>query len=408
MSSSNSDFSIFYKALPIAVLALAGAYYIMTAQKNMDSTTKSSSSIDQKTREETPKEKKFVPQFLRDPDTGEYFVVEGEGQEPRLISLEEMYELTGSRPVEEGPKPAVPEAAEEPAAAVVEEAPVVVEPPVETAPAEVEVVAPVGAVPEVEQQPIVEEEQQQQEEEQQEPAEEQLVEPQQEPELEEQHPEALQAAPQERVIGIEDFEDFQDDGVDFELERANQQLPQNPIPMPGQAGPGPNTAANNNNRVVGTKKTKSLEKKEQRRAYFEHQRMEAMINKQEEEEYERKYGALIEAERSMRREAEEEAEREKREAAQKQKEEEERIAAEKERIRRDVNALKPGDSLRLETELEREVAKGLVSNSSFLIDEGRLLVKFSEEDFGQLAEIIKEKGFVSYEELAESLTALKN
>ncbi|KAF5097876.1 hypothetical protein D0Z00_002249 [Geotrichum galactomycetum] len=401
MSSSNNDFSILYKALPLAVLALAGAYYVMTAQKDIDSTQKSSSSIDQKTPEETtPRDnnnKKFVPQFLRDPDTGEYFVVEGEGQEPRLISLEEMYKLTGSRPVEQEPKPVeVPEVAEEPAVVVVDEAPVAVEMPVETAPVEA------GA----EQQPIVEEEAQQQEEEQQEPIEQPPVEPQQEPEA--HHPEVLQAAPQERVIGIEDFEDFQDEEVDFELERANQQLPQNPIPIPGQAGPGPNTAANNNNRVVGTKKTKSLEKKEQRRAYFEHQRMEAMINKQEEEEFERKYGALIEAERSIRREAEEEAEREKREAAQKQKEEEERLAAEKERIRRDVNALKPGDSLRLETELEREVAKGLVSNSSFLVDEGRLLVKFSEEDFGQLAEMIKQKGFVSYEELAESLTALKN
>lgn len=392
MSSSNSYVSILYKALPIAVLALAGAYYVLTAQKHTDSTEKSSNRVKQ-----TPKDKKFVPQFLRDPDTGEYFVVEGEGQEPRMISLEEMYELTGSRPVEEEPKPEIPEAAEEPAAAAVDEAPVAVEAPVEAAEEAAEETAPVEA----EEQPIAEEEQP-------EPIDEQPVEPQQEPELEEQHPEALQAAPQERIIGIEDFEDFQDEEVDFELERANQQLPQNPIPIPGQAGPGPNTAANNNNRVVGTKKTKSLEKKEQRRAYFEHQRMEAMINKQEEEEFERKYGALIEAERSIRREAEEEAEREKREAAQKQKEEEERVAAEKERIRRNVNALKPGDSLVLETELEREVAKGLVSNSSFLVDGGRLLVKFSDEDFGQLAEIIKEKGFVSYEELAESLTALKN
>ncbi|CDO54429.1 hypothetical protein DV495_002915 [Geotrichum candidum] len=392
MSSSNSYVSILYKALPIAVLALAGAYYVLTAQKHTDSTEKSSNRVKQ-----TPKDKKFVPQFLRDPDTGEYFVVEGEGQEPRMISLEEMYELTGSRPVEEEPKPEIPEAAEEPAAAAVDEAPVAVEAPVEAAEETAEETAPVEA----EEQPIAEEEQP-------EPIDEQPVEPQQEPELEEQHPEALQAAPQERIIGIEDFEDFQDEEVDFELERANQQLPQNPIPIPGQAGPGPNTAANNNNRVVGTKKTKSLEKKEQRRAYFEHQRMEAMINKQEEEEFERKYGALIEAERSIRREAEEEAEREKREAAQKQKEEEERVAAEKERIRRNVNALKPGDSLVLETELEREVAKGLVSNSSFLVDGGRLLVKFSDEDFGQLAEIIKEKGFVSYEELAESLTALKN
>lgn len=392
MSSSNSYVSILYKALPIAVLALAGAYYVLTAQKHTDSTEKSSNRVKQ-----TPKDKKFVPQFLRDPDTGEYFVVEGEGQEPRMISLEEMYELTGSRPVEEEPKPEIPEAAEETAAAAVDEVPVAVEAPVEAAEETAEETAPVEA----EEQPIAEEEQP-------EPIDEQPVEPQQEPELEEQHPEALQAAPQERIIGIEDFEDFQDEEVDFELERANQQLPQNPIPIPGQAGPGPNTAANNNNRVVGTKKTKSLEKKEQRRAYFEHQRMEAMINKQEEEEFERKYGALIEAERSIRREAEEEAEREKREAAQKQKEEEERVAAEKERIRRNVNALKPGDSLVLETELEREVAKGLVSNSSFLVDGGRLLVKFSDEDFGQLAEIIKEKGFVSYEELAESLTALKN
>lgn len=392
MSSSNSYVSILYKALPIAVLALAGAYYVLTAQKHTDSTEKSSNRVKQ-----TPKDKKFVPQFLRDPDTGEYFVVEGEGQEPRMISLEEMYELTGSRPVEEEPKPEIPEAAEETAAAAVDEAPVAVEAPVEAAEETAEETAPVEA----EEQPIAEEEQP-------EPIDEQPVEPQQEPELEEQHPEALQAAPQERIIGIEDFEDFQGEEVDFELERANQQLPQNPIPIPGQAGPGPNTAANNNNRVVGTKKTKSLEKKEQRRAYFEHQRMEAMINKQEEEEFERKYGALIEAERSIRREAEEEAEREKREAAQKQKEEEERVAAEKERIRRNVNALKPGDSLVLETELEREVAKGLVSNSSFLVDGGRLLVKFSDEDFGQLAEIIKEKGFVSYEELAESLTALKN
>lgn len=400
MSSSNSDHWIIYKALPIAVLALAGAYFVMTAQKSIDSKTKPTNN-EKSNAKSTPKDKNFVPQFLRDPDTGEYFVVENEGQEPRLISLEEMYELTGSRPVEEEPKQVVPDTAENPTVAVVEEAPVVVELPVEAVPAEA-VAAPVQTVPEVEHQLNVEEEQQQELVEEQPVAPQQQLEPLQQ---EQQEPEAPLAAPQERVIGIEDFEDFQDEGADIELEQANQQLPQNMIPMPGQAGPGPNTATN---RVVGTKKTKSLEKKEQRRAYFEHQRMEAMINKQEEEEYERKYGALIEAERSLRREAEEEAEREKREAAQKQKEEEERLAAEKERIRQQVNALKPGESLRLNTELEREVAKGLVSNSNFLIDEGRLLVNLSEEDFGQIADIIKEKGFLSYEELAESLTALKN
>lgn len=395
MSSSNNDHWIIYKALPIAVLALAGAYFVMTTQKSIYSKPKSTNN-EKSNAKSISKDKNFVPQFLRDPDTGEYFVVENEGQEPRLISIEEMYELTGSRPVEEEPKQVVPDTVENLVAAVEEEVPVVVELAVETVPAEA-VAAPVQTRPEVEHQLNVEEEQQQ------ELVEEQPVEPQQQ--QEQQEPEAPLVAPQERVIGIEDFEDFQDEGADIELEQANQQLPQNMIPVPGQAGPGPNTA---NNRVVGTKKTKSLEKKKQRRAYFEHQRMEAMINKQEEEEYERKYGALIEAERSLRREAEEEAEREKREAAQKQKEEEERIAAEKERIRQQVNALKPGESLPLNTELEREVAKSLVSNSNFLIDEGRLLVNLSEEDLGQLADIIKEKGFLSYEELAESLTALKN
>lgn len=215
------------------------------------------------------------------------------------------------------------------------------------------------------------------------------------------------------VIGPEDFEDLAQDQVDVDLERANLQLPQ--APAAGGAGPGPATAAaSSQTRVVGAKKAKSLERKDQRRAFFEHQRFQALADRQDAAEFERQYGDLISAEREVRREREEAAESARRAERERVKLEERALKLERDRVRRTVQDLGQGATMRLRTELEKEVAATVAGSGSgsatatpFVVSNGDWIVRFSEAELDQVGNAIKEKGSMTYEELASKLTAIK-
>lgn len=410
MSASSNWFNEAVKTVPLMLLGAAGAYYayqaISNPPKKQRNTTK-----DVKT--ETTPHLNQAPQILRDPDTGEYFVLESGSDTPRAITVDEIYELTGSRPIEEeptsnqepSPQPTQPQAQADETPARQE--PVVIEP--ETAVVPENIVVP-ETIPESE--TIAEPER---------PAEIEPIEPEPiapvvpdlirdpigEP-LIDDVPEPVPApAPVQRVIGLEDFEEFANDEVDMELERANQRLPVVDQPV---AGPGPATA--NNNRIVGTKKAKSLERKDQRRAYNEHIRMVAMVDKQDEEEFQKKHGDAIAAEREERRLLEEEAVRERKEQQRKQKEEEEALKREKELVRESLDSLQPGAVMPLETEIERELAQSMFRSSNgthapYVVGDGNWLVKLSDDDLKKLASTIKASGAMTYSEIAESLTNIK-
>lgn len=376
-----------------------------------------------------------VTQVFRDSETGEYIIIEN--CQERVLTVDEIYELTGSRPAtEQQPEPAVDaethvdlatvdndpavvEAATvepttsqsaEPTAFSEENQPLPVvpdatEPVVEPA-AEPVAEATTAEMPETRDEVAVPESAELAED---------LVEPLVANEtadetVDEAIDEPASQAPPVRTVTLEDYEDFADE--DAELEWANQRLEQQRA-LDAAAGPGPATAANQANRNVGAKKLKNLERKDQRRAYFEHQRMQAMVERQEEEEYQNKFGDLIEAEREARRLADEAAEAERKEAQRKQREEEEARKLEREQVRKTLEDLKSGESIQLETDLEKELAQtlvGSVSNlteSPFVVDNGNWIVKFSEEDLQKLADAIADKGSMTFDELAATLSEIK-
>jgi hypothetical protein len=211
----------------------------------------------------------------------------------------------------------------------------------------------------------------------------------------------------ERVIGPEDFEDPE---FDPELEQLNHN---HNATGPGGAGP-----SRSGTTVVGTKKARSLERKDQRRAYFEHLRMQAQYDREEQEEYERQY-AELRAEEQAAQAAANRAAIAQREATLIDARHREREATE---LARRVEAALVADAAadprgarRLETEAERAAAARVVERSSdsssahqFLVGEHEdWLVRVSSDDVNRLAQEVQARGKVSFAELAQYLTELK-
>lgn len=216
-----------------------------------------------------------------------------------------------------------------------------------------------------------------------------------------------QTQPQhERVIGPEDFEDAR---FDPELDQLNHHAP----PPPAAAAVG-----TSRDRVVGTKKARSLERKDQRRAYFEHLRMQAQYDREEREEYDRQY-ADLRAEEQAAQAAANQAAAAARETALATSRQEARDAAVA--ARRVESAVVAGvderGALYLETDDDREAAARVVQRSSYNgSSDSRLfivgpaedwLVQFSEADMGRLATEVQTHGHMSFSELAQYLTDLK-
>lgn len=232
---------------------------------------------------------------------------------------------------------------------------------------------------------------------------------------------AVPVNPPGGVIGPEDFEGIADEQFDADLQQANQRL----LPDVGAGGPGPATRSNRSTVVIGPKKAKSIERKEQRRAFFEHQRMQAMVDKQDDEEFERQYHDLIEAEREDRRFKEQQADLERKEGIQRQRLQDEAVNLEKDQTRRQLQSLEPGSVMKLNTDLEKEMAQALASSSSssssssstvsgtgsalapFVVADGNWVIRFSESELEDLGQIIKKKGTMTFEELASSMTSIK-
>ncbi|KAF5116196.1 hypothetical protein DV454_001829 [Geotrichum candidum] len=227
-----------------------------------------------------------------------------------------------------------------------------------------------------------------------------------------QAPQAPQHQP-ERVIGPEDFED---PGFDPELEQLNYNNNNNAGAGPGAAGP---SRSSEGGAVVGTKKARSLERKDQRRAYFEHLRMQAQYDREEQEEYERQYADLRAEEQAAQAAANRAAIAE-READLVDARNREREAAE---AARSVEAALVADAAadprgvrRLETETERAAAARVVERGSSTSDnarqflageDGDWLVRVSSGDVDRLAQEVQARGKVSFSELAQYLTELK-
>ncbi|VVT47007.1 uncharacterized protein SAPINGB_P001497 [Magnusiomyces paraingens] len=241
---------------------------------------------------------------------------------------------------------------------------------------------------------------------------------QQQPQQQEQ-PAAVQppAFVGDGVIGPEDFEDFQEDIEDPELEALNRGLAdeeefrqhqQQAGFGAGGAGPGPATAnarAASGTKIIGTKKAKSLERKDQKRAFNEYVREMSLMQKAENEEQERMYGDLIQMERDERKQRNEEAENERKERLRKQKEMEEDALAAKEYSRKRLQELEPGQYHAILSPDEIGIAHGLAD--AFVVNEDSFVVKLSQDDIEAFAKALQEKGTVSYEEMADILTQIK-
>lgn len=204
------------------------------------------------------------------------------------------------------------------------------------------------------------------------------------------------------VIGSEDYEDMAGDGFDPELDRANANLPG------GGGGPGPATAATASGRALGAKKLKSLARRDQRRAYFEHQRMEALVAREDALEFERQYGDLLAAERDDRRQAQTEAEQARAEELARAREESAQRRREREEVGRRLRAVPEGAHARLATPLERDMAQG-VSGAFVVGEEGesQWMVRFSEEQLGELGRRIAAQGEMSFEDVAKELADIR-
>lgn len=210
-------------------------------------------------------------------------------------------------------------------------------------------------------------------------------------------------------IGPEDYEGFQDDyAVDFELDARNADIADREtldlqLQQAFGAGPGP---ATRQNRTIGAKKAKSLQRRDQRRAYHEYVRDVAAAERAEHEKFEQQYGDLIALEREERAKRNEEADREHKERLRKQKEEEEKLRELKEQMRQRLHELKAGEYLPISDPEEIKIAHGLPD--AFVVNNESYVVRLSEDDIQKLAETIKEKGSMSFDEMASTLTSIKN
>lgn len=215
------------------------------------------------------------------------------------------------------------------------------------------------------------------------------------------------------VIGPEDYENFQDEVEDPELAALNQRLDneeefdqfRQQEGFGAGAGPGPATTAARQNRIIGAKKAKSLERKDQKRAYNEYMRDVTRAKKAEEEDFERQYSDLIALEREERNKRNDAAEQERKERLRKQKEEEEKARLAKEEMRRNLEELKIGDYLPISSQEEVSIAHGV--SGAFVVNNESFVVRLSDDDLNSLANEIQQKGNISYQEIAQLLTSIK-
>jgi hypothetical protein len=165
---------------------------------------------------------------------------------------------------------------------------------------------------------------------------------------------------------------------------------------------GTGTSRRGANRVVGKKKTRSLARKDQIRAYNEFVRQQAEADKNAQREYYEKFGDLIDEERRQRQEREAAAA-----AAKRSELERKRVAEEDARSKAQhrkeilIKSLNSSGKVKLKDEQDRRLAQ--------LIPEGRIvangewLVSIDQEQLNKLARAIKADGRISFEKLATVL-----
>lgn len=238
------------------------------------------------------------------------------------------------------------------------------------------------------------------------------------PPLEQIPPQELEPEPapqqQNGVIGPEDFE-FDEGFEPFDPELAARNAR---APAAGNAN-GTNGTTRTGTKLVGKKKAASLQRKDQRRAYFEHIRQQAEFEREDRERLEMQYADL---------EQEERAERAERERIARQEREQER---ELRRARASGSNAKDGqknnnssggsaandavdwakgvwnsqlEEVDVPGEEERRQARKLNGkNGLFLVMDEKKVVKVGTSELQQLANQLEEKESLSFEEVAKIL-----
>ncbi|KAA8915796.1 hypothetical protein TRICI_002048 [Trichomonascus ciferrii] len=208
--------------------------------------------------------------------------------------------------------------------------------------------------------------------------------------------EALLEGEEDVVFDEEDFDEGEEEDVDDEEEvhagmNGHQQQPE------AAAGP-----SRRRQKVVGAKKSKSLARRDQIRAYNEFVRQRAQEEKEAQRLFEEQHKEQIESEKRERerRHAEATAKIQSRKGKERQQYQQEKQLHDSTR-KKLVDEIEKTGKTRLESDLDLEIAQTL--DKGYVVQQGSWLVKPSNDDLVQLAGHIGSKGRLSFEELSDYL-----
>ncbi|ODQ63935.1 hypothetical protein NADFUDRAFT_52921 [Nadsonia fulvescens var. elongata DSM 6958] len=198
-----------------------------------------------------------------------------------------------------------------------------------------------------------------------------------------------------------DFEEENENGDDEILDQyasdPENNLNGRPLPIPRKK----------KNRLIGAKKSKSIEKRDKKRQYNEFVRQQAMARKLAEKEWQDKYGDLIAAQSEARDYREQiaslEIKRRKenmRETEKKKKEQLERtrIALMGKLITKNKVKLTADEQL-----VVKDLEDSLMKKKIFLVNNGQWIIKLHREDIMKLKEKIREMGSMTIKDFGEYL-----
>lgn len=214
-----------------------------------------------------------------------------------------------------------------------------------------------------------------------------------EPAVEEQVEALLEG--EEDVVFDDDAEE-EDEGMEEEEEVHGGMNGHHPEPGTG-AGP-----SRRRQRVVGAKKSKSLARRDQIRAYNEFVRQRAQEEKEAQRLFEEQHKEQIEAEKRERerRHAEATAKIQSRKEKERQQYQQEKELHESTR-RRLVDEIEKTGKVRLESDLDLEIARTL--NKGYIVQQGSWLISPSDDNLVHLASHIGANGRLSFSQLSDYL-----
>lgn len=222
--------------------------------------------------------------------------------------------------------------------------------------------------------------------------------PRREPPVEEQVEALLEGEAQPGFD--EDY--FDDEAEDEELEELEEEEAHGEINghyQQPEAAPGP---SRRRQKVVGAKKSKSLARRDQIRAYNEFVRQRAQEEKEAQRLFEEQHKEQIEAEKHERERKHAEATAKIKSRKEKERQQYQQEKQLHESVRKNLlDEIERSGKVRLESDLDVEIAQSL--NKGYIVQQGSWLIKPSDDDLAQLASHIGSEGRISFSQLSDYL-----